>query len=254
MLEKGTGGMYSNKKTARLAGGLYVFMALTYMFSLGYVPSRFLIEGDPPATIHAIQAAEWMFRLGIVVGMLACVIYTLQVLVLYKLLSPVNKNVAAVFVALSLAHLPLFFTGHVDELNLLSLLNESRYGSVFTREQLHAQVSLLTDAYHSSVRVNMFFMAVWLLPFGYLVFRSGFLPRILGILLIANSVPYLLSFVREVMAPGYELPAVVGYITTPMLVGEFATMLWLLIMGAREPVSSGAARATQLPATTSMST
>jgi hypothetical protein len=165
----------------------------------------------------------------------------------------VSRNVAAVFVALSLAHLPLFFTGHVDELNLVSLLNESRYGAVFTDQQLHAQVSLLTDSYHSSVRVNMFFMGLWLLPFGYLVFESKFLPRILGILLIVNGFPYLLSFFRLILAPGYEFPAVVSYITSPMLLGEFVTCLWLLIMGAKESAltdrSEGEKRGVELAAT-----
>lgn len=226
--------MDSNKKTARIAGVLYLLMILTFMYSLGYVPSRFLIEGDPVATISAIRAAEWMFRLGIVVGMFACVIYTLQVLVLCKLLSPVNKDVAVVFVALSLAHLPFFFLGYVEELNLLSLLDESRYGALLAGEQLHVQVSLLTDSYHSSVHANILFMALWLLPFGYLVFKSGFLPRVLGVLLIINAVPYLISFFREILAPGYETPAIMEYITSPMLIGEFAMCLWLLIMGAKE--------------------
>jgi hypothetical protein len=225
--------MVSNKKTARTAGVLYLLMIVTYMFSLGYVPGRFLITDDPAATIAAIRAAEWMFRLGIVVGMLACVVYALQVLALYRLLNPVSATAAAVFLLLSLAHLPLFFAGHVDELSLLLLLNESR-GALFSSEQLHAQVALLTDSYRATVRLNMLFMALWLLPFGYLVFRSGILPRILGVLLVVNAIPYLSSFFMEILAPAYELPAIVNYMTAPMLVGEFATCLWLLIMGAKE--------------------
>jgi hypothetical protein len=229
--------MDSNKQLARTAGFLYLLMALTYMFSLGYVPGRFLVEGNAAATINAIDAAEWMFRLGIVVGMTACVIYLLLVLTLYKLLGPVSRNMAVIFVAFSVAHLPLFFTGHVDELNLLSLLNESRDGTVFDSDQLHAQVLLLTDSYHSSVRVNSLFMGLWLLPFGYLVFKSGFLPRFLGVMLFLNGFPYLISFFRQILAPEYELPTVVRYILMPLAFGEIVACLWLLIMGAKEPTT-----------------
>jgi len=239
--------MDSNKKTARLAGFLYLLMVLTYIFSLGYAPQRFLIEGDAVATINHIAQAEWMFRLAIVVGMVACAVFMLQLFVLYKLLGPVSRNAAVLMFAFGIAHLPLFFVGHVDELNLLSLLQENRYGNVFTTEQLHAQVLLLTDAYKNSVRVNEIFMGLWLVPFGYLVFKSGFLPRILGIWLVLNSFPYLIDFFKQLMDLEYTTPAVVRYMMQAATVGEFATCLWLLIMGARE--SPGAMSPKGVPAT-----
>ena len=89
--------MNSNRKIARTAGALYLLMMVTFVFSLGYAPGRFLIERDPVATINAIQSTEWMFRLAIVVGMIACVIYTLQVLALCKLpvTTPATSTLAA---------------------------------------------------------------------------------------------------------------------------------------------------------------
>jgi len=226
--------MDSNKKTARTAGVLYLFFVLTFIYSLGYVPSRFYIEGDAAATIKAIQDAELLFRLGIVVGMVACSIYILLLSQLYKLLSRVGKYPAVMMVALGAAHLPLFFSGHVDQLNLLSLLPEGRYEAAFDTEQLHAQVLLLIDAYKNSVRVNVIFMGLWLLPFGYLVFKSGFLPKFLGVLLILNSLPYLIDFFRQMLVPDYTLPSIVRYLLMPGGLGEFAVCLWLLIMGAKE--------------------
>lgn len=226
--------MESNKKTARLAGVLYLSMIVSYMFSLGYVPRRFLVEGDAVATIENIARAEWIFRLGIVAGMVACAVYMAQVLVQYKLLVSVSRNAAVLMVAFAVAHLPLFFVGHVDELNLLSLLKADRYGDVLTVDQLHAHVMLLTDAYKNSVRVNEIFMSLWLIPFGYLVFKSGILPRFLGVWLILNSIPYFMAFSKQLLNLDYTLPSVVRYVLTAAAMGEIATCLWLLVMGARE--------------------
>jgi len=226
--------MDSNKKTARTAGVLYLFFVLTFVYSLGYVPGRFYIEGDAVATIKSIQEAEGLFRLGIVVGMVACTIYMLLLAQLYKLLSPVGKNAAVIMVVLGAAHIPLFFTGHVDQLNLLALLKERGYGAALSSEQLHTQILLLVDAYQNSVLINVFFMGLWLVPFGFLVFKSGFLPKFLGVLLILNSLPYLIYFFRQILTPDYVLPDFVRYILMPGGVGEFVTCLWLLIMGAKE--------------------
>jgi hypothetical protein len=226
--------MDSNKKNARLAGVWYVFFILTFIYSLGYVPGRFLIEGDALETIKKIQEAEPLFRLGILIGMVACVVYLFLLASLYKLLSPVNKYVALMMVVFGASHLPLFFTGHVDELNLLTLLNRSHYGAIGNTDQLHTQVELLVDAYKNSVRVNTIFMGLWLLPFGYLIFKSQYLPKVLGILLILNGLPYLVGFGRDILDPTYTFPTAFSYFFRAVANGEFVACLWLLIMGAKE--------------------
>jgi len=229
--------MDSNKKIARLAGVLYVFFILTFIYSLGYVPGHFYVQGDAAESIRRIQEAESLFRLGIVVGMFACVVYLFLLAALYKLLSPVSKFAALMMVVFGVSHLPLFFTGHVDQLNLLALLTEKHYAA-FNTEQLHAQALLLIDGYKNSVRINMFFMSIWLFPFGYLVFKSGFLPKFLGILLMLNGLPYLVSFLKDVLDPTFTYPTVLSYFLKAVVNGEFVACLWLLIMGAKEPTAA----------------
>ncbi|HTE40687.1 MAG TPA: DUF4386 domain-containing protein [Steroidobacteraceae bacterium] len=226
--------MEFNKKNARIAGAWYVLFVLPFFYSLGYVPGRFLIEGDAAATIKAIQDGELLFRLGIVVGMIACVVYLFLLAALYKLLRPVSQYASVMMVGLGVAHLPLFFTGHIDQLNLLALLNGKGYETAFTTEQLHAQVLLRVSGYWSSVHVNEFFMGIWLLPFGYLVFKSGFLPKIIGVWLAFNSLPYLTDFVRQMLDPGLTFPMGMRYTMMFALFGEYSIGLWLLIMGAKE--------------------
>jgi hypothetical protein len=226
--------MDSNKTIARTAGILYLLFILTFIYSLGYVPGRFYIEGDAAETIRQIQDAELQFRLGIVVGMIACVVYLFLLAVLYKLLSPVSKYAAIMMVVFGMSHLPLFFTGHVDQLNLLALLNEKHYGTVFNAEQLHGQVLLLIDAYKNSVRINTIFMGLWLLPFGYLVFKSEFLPKFLGVILMLNALPYLTGFLRDVLDPSFTFPVIASYFLKAVVNGEFLACLWLLIIGAKD--------------------
>jgi hypothetical protein len=135
---------------------------------------------------------------------------------------------------LGVAHLPLFFFGHVTQLDLLALINEKRYATTLTPDQLHVQVLLLIDTYKNSVRINEIFMGLWLLPFGYLVFKSRFLPKFIGIWLMLNSIPYLFDFFRQTLDPGFTLPTVIRYASQACVYGEFVICLRLLIMGAQE--------------------
>ena len=93
------------------------------------------------------------------------------------------------------------------------------------------------DAYRNGILVSSIFWGLWLLPFGYLVFKSGFLPRILGTLLIIGCFGYLIDFLGRALFPSYPDTAIASYVTLPGSFGEIGTCLWLLIVGAHEPKS-----------------
>ena len=223
--------MDSNNKTARLAGLLYLISVVTGIFSLIYVPSHIYVHGDASATVKNIISSESLFRLGIAVGSISYVDFVILPLVLYKLLSPVNRNLAVLMVAFAVTCVPIDFVAIANQLDILSLLNDEKYQQIFTSEQLNARVMLLLDASHNKIVLSEIFWGLWLLPLGYLVFKSGFLPRILGIALMMGCFSYLISFFGETLFPSYTIAS---FVMWPASFGEIGICLWLLIMGVRE--------------------
>ena len=227
--------MDSINKTARLAGALYLVTVVAGLFSLMYVPSHINVHGDASATVNNIVASESLFRLGIAAGSIGYVAFLLLPLVLYKLLSPVDRNVAVLMVALAVTCVPIDFVALANQLDILSLLSGDKYQQVFSTDQLHARVMSLLDAYRNRIFISEIFWGLWLLPLGYLVFKSGFLPRILGILLMMGCFGYLISFFGETLFPHYTIPSLV---MLPATFGEIGISLWLLVAGARIPTRS----------------
>lgn len=228
----------ANGRLARTAGLLYLIVVATGIFSLAYVPSQTVVPGDAAATVGSITASMPLFRLGIVAGFMCYLAFLLLPLVLYKLLSPVGKNAAALMVAFAVVSVPISFVNLLNKLDILSLLSDADHLRVFTTEQLQAQVMLSLDAFRNGILVSKIFWGLWLLPFGYLVFRSDFLPKALGILLMAGCFGYLLDVFGRALFPGYPDTAIAGFVTLPATIGEIGTCLWLLIVGAHEPKST----------------
>lgn len=222
--------MDSRNKTARLAGLMYLITVVTGLFSLMYVPSQISGHGHAVATVNNIANSEVLFRLGIAAESLQYLFFILLALILYKLLSTVNKKWAVLMVAFVVVAVPMGFMAVANKFDLLSLLNGSTYQTLLTSDQLHAKGVLLIDSYYNCILVSELFWGLWLFPFGYLVFRSGFLPKILGILLMIGCFSYLITFFGETLFPHHAIP---DFVMWPVGVAEIATCLWLLIIGAR---------------------
>ena len=232
--------MNSNKRVARTAGLLYLTVVLTGIFSLVYVPSQITVPGDASATVGNIVAAQLLFRLGIVAGLICYTAFLLLPLALYKLLSPVRTNAAVLMVAFAVVSVPISFVSILNKLDILTLLSGADYLKAFTADQLQARVMLSLAAYSNGILVSSLFWGLWLLPFGYLVFKSGILPRVLGILLIIGCFGDVFDFLGRALFSGYADTALASLATYPGSFGEIGICLWLLIMGAREPTSSRA--------------
>lgn len=224
--------------TARTAGLLYLVVVATGIFSLGYVPTQINVAGDAAATMANITASESLFRLGILAGVACYIAFLLLPLVLHRLLRSVDTTAAVLMVAFALVQVPIFFFNLVHKLDVLTLLGGAGTLQAFTEQQLHAQAVLALASYGNGMLLSEVFMGLWLLPFGYLVFRSGVLPRILGVLLMAGCVGYLVDFSCTLLLPAYPESAIAGYVTMPASVGEIGTCLWLLVVGVRVPRSS----------------
>ncbi len=224
--------MHPTNKTARVAGALYVFLGLTAPLSLIYIPRTLIVPGNATATAHRILASESLFRMGIVSELVAATITIFLVMTLYRLLNGVNKMHASLMVILgALVSVPISFISVVNEIVALRLLHDADFLSVFSRPQLDALAMLFLSLHIKGLLVEEIFWGLWLFPFGLLVMRSGFLPRILGVLLIVNGFAYLATSLTGLLLPDYA--SVVNRFALIPETGELWIMLWLLIKGAK---------------------
>lgn len=220
-----TAGTYASiKRTARLAGGLYLSLVPLGFFSFVYVPSVLFVRGDAAATSRNIMASEWLFRAGTVSHLISQIIVVFLVLALYRLLKPVNKDHAVLMVVLALLCVPISFVTEVNNLAALRLLSGADDGA-FTSSQLHAQAMLFLEMHRSGVLVAQVFWGLWLLPLGSLVLRSEFLPKLLGISVLIAAAGYLIDSGTHLLFPGR---ATISQFTA---LGELLLPLWLLIKG-----------------------
>lgn len=225
--------MFPRKKIARLAGFVYLITVITGTFSLGYVPGKLINWDDAAQTVENIKAYEWLFRLEILSSILCYVTFVFLPLVLYKLLREVNENIAKLMVILALVGVPLSLLNLQNKLGILTLIGDATYLKTFGTAQLQAQVMLHLSQYGKGLLISKIFWGLWLFPFGWLVYKSGFLPRILGIFLMLGCIGYLVNVFGEIMMPQFSEITFSNYVTLPASVGEIGTCLWLLIMGAR---------------------
>jgi hypothetical protein len=209
---------------ARLAGFLYLFANLFAPFTLLYLPSRFIVRGDAAATASNIMASESLFRFGIVLNLFTFIGQIFLVLALYQLLKVVNKNMASLMVIFSLAAVPIAMLNELNQLAVLQLLSGADYLKVFPTEQLQALAYTFLRVHTQGFNIAQIFWGLWLFPMGYLVFKSGFLPRILGILLIIACFGYVIQSFAAFLGTNVSLIFFTGW-------GELLFLLWLLIKG-----------------------
>jgi hypothetical protein len=226
--------VFSNKKLTRIAGFIYLGVVVTGIFSLMYVPSKLIVPGNALLTYQNITSSELLFRFWILSGLLCYSFFLLLPLVLYKLLRSVNENYAKLMVLLAVMSVPIFFLNVQNEFTVLSLVAGTNNHYSFSVEQVQSQVMLYIDHYDNGMRIVHIFSGLWLFPFGYLVFKSGFLPKILGVLLMLGCFGYLINFIGHTLIANYSKIGMSSYISLPASIGEIGTCLWLLIMGVKD--------------------
>jgi len=187
--------------------------------------TNLIVPGDAATTANNIMANEFQFRLGFLSELIAYIIYIFLVLNLYKLLKSVNKNHAVHMVILILVSVPIAMLNMLNQFAALLLLNGADYLTAFTADQLQALVMFFIDMLDNGVYIAYGFWGLWLFPMGYLVFKSGFIPKILGVLLMIACFGYLIDFVTLFLFPNF---VEIRFFT---FIGEPLFALWLLIKG-----------------------
>ncbi len=217
----------SINKTARIAGALYLLMAPFAAFSLKVRFAAFERE-DSAQTIANISAAHDQHLAAIVTWLVSQILSIFLVIALYQLLRPVNKTHAISMAALALVGVPITMVNELNQFAVLLWLSHSAFASGVDPAQIQANVMFFLHLHERGLHIAHIFWGLWLLPFGYLVFRSEFLPRVLGILLIVGGIGYLVDLAGYLLFPGSGVS-----ITQYTFVGELLLPLWLLIKGVR---------------------
>lgn len=221
--------MHPSKSTARLAGFLYLIVIITGIFSLGYIPSKLIDSNDANATCTNILDSPWLFRWGIISSAICYIAFLLLPLVLYRLLNPVNETAARLMVVLAVVSVPISLLNLQHKFEVLDLLKNA--GTITDGSPVPELVMQCLRTYSSGLLISQIFWGLWLLPFGWLVWRSGFLPKILGFFLMLGCIGYVIDFIGTTGIPGYNDTSIGNYITKPATIGEIGICLWMLIVG-----------------------
>jgi hypothetical protein len=226
--------METLNKTARIAGLLYLVFVFCGIFYLRYVPSQIMVHGDIAATISHISAFETLFRFGILAELFADILFLLLALALYRLLYAVNKVQAILMLVLVAFGILISLISLQNKQAVLTLISKVEYLNTLGPAYFKAQVLLNLDLYKSGIVMGQVFWGLWLMPLGYLVFKSGFLPKVLGILLMIGCFGYLANFAGCFFFAHYHETNMENYITLPTSLGELSICLWLLIRGVKD--------------------
>ncbi len=227
--------MNSTKKQARVAGLLYLLASISAPFGLIYVPSTLIVPGDATATANHVRASENLLRLGIASELIVSIMFIFVVLALYRLFKAVSEKHALAMAILLLVSIPISLLNVLNEIAALVLVSGADFLSVFEKGQLDALAYLFLRLHGHGLLVDSIFWGLWLFPFGILVIRSGFIPRILGFLLFIAGSGYLASSFTSLLLPSYR--HLVDQFAMVLTIGELPIIFWLLIWGAKDQPS-----------------
>lgn len=223
--------MGTNKKTARLAGLIWLLM---FVFGpiAQIIRSKLFVTGDMAATAQNIMSNEFLFRLGFISDLIMMVLLLLLPLVLYKLFHNVNKNLSVLMVVFVMVSVPINMLNLLNEYAAVHLLSGAEYLKAIGAEQLTANAMLSYDLYLHGYEIANVFFALWLIPLGLLVYKSVFLPKILGILLVIGGCGLLLEVFIYFLLPGNA--TINAILLIPQTISEFVFLLWILVKGINE--------------------
>jgi len=218
--------MPSIKTTARIAGFLYLLQIPLGVFGILYVPKVLMVTGNMATTAFNILANEFLFRLSIVSAILCALVTIATALYIYKVLRFVNENYAKWILIFALIAAPISMLNELNSIAVLLLLKSHEFAIIFTPGQLHSLVSIFLDLHKFGYQIVGIFFGLWLLPMGYLVFKSTYIPKVIGVFLIVTCLGYLIDFTTFFLYPNFGI-----IISEYTWVGEVLMVLWLLIKG-----------------------
>ncbi|HKW41604.1 MAG TPA: DUF4386 domain-containing protein [Gemmatimonadales bacterium] len=232
--------MSATRDPGRVAGLWYLLLVFLGPLRLIYIPNKLFVPGDAAATAANIAAHQWLFRFGIVSDLLCAVVLIFLVLAFYRLFRGVDQQLAVLLVITG-GVMPAVITlvnAATDGAALMVALGPD-FLSVFDTPQRDALVMLFLRLHHHLIVAAEILWGLWLFPMGALAYKSGFVPRFIGVWLFINGAAYVAMSLTGVLFPAYQDKLFLY--SQPALFGELAIMLWLVIKGATPPEPAAAA-------------
>jgi len=220
----------SPQRYARIGGVLYLYIIAAGTFAEVFVRSRLIVSADAAATARNIMANELLFRLGFSGEFLHLACDVAVAVILYALLRPVDRNIALLAALMRLACDIILAISGLSHFAVLRLLGGSAYLETFSSDQLESLALLAMRLHGDGYGISLVFFSFACLALGYLIFRSGYLPRALGALLAIAGVCYLLNSFAHFLAPAFAA-ALFPAIFVPIFVAELSLSLWLIVKG-----------------------
>jgi uncharacterized protein DUF4386 len=227
----------SPKRLARIAGVLYLLVGIFGGFAQGFVYPKIYVAGDAAATAGNLVANAGLVRLGVVADFFDNTIWVFLALVLYQLLKHLNKAVARAMVVLVAIGASITLLNAVFEFEGLRVATGAVNLSGFGAAGSNALALLLIDAQHYGLLIASIFFGLWLVPLGYLAYKSGWFPKALGVALIVGGACYLVDMLAAFLVPDVG-KAIHGYITIPSAIAEVSMVIYLLVIGVKTPKSA----------------
>ena len=222
--------MTVTKNPGRFAGLLYLLTSVIGFLAMGYVPGKLIVHGNAVATANNISASETIFRLGIAGQLIGMAGFIFVALALYDLLKAVNQRQAWLMVLLIVVSVPIVFLNELNSIAALVLVRGADFLSILERPHREALAMLFLKLHGQGLVVAEMFWGLWLFPLALLVYRSRFLPRLLGVWLALAGFAWVTLCLTSVLLPQYQEK--VNSYCQPAFFGEIAFMLWLVIKGA----------------------
>ena len=214
----------------RIAGVFYLAIIMLGIFGEAFVRAKLVVSGDPAATAHAIAASPLLWRMGIAGDLLMHVFDIPVIVMLYLLLKPVNKSLALVATFINLIQTAVLAANKLSLLVPLYLSEGSSYLSAFSPAQLQTLSYLAIKAHGYGFAVGLIFFGVACLVRGYLMFKSGYVPKTFGFLMVLAGFSYLINSFALLLAPAFA-SALFPVILLPAFIGELAFCLWMIVKG-----------------------
>jgi hypothetical protein len=215
---------------ARTGGALYLLIIVAGVYGEVFVRGNLIVAGNAAATVQKIMASELLFRSGIVGDLVMHLCDIPLTLIIYLLLKPVNKNLSLLAALFSLLQTAILSVNKLNLVAVLLLLGRRDHLEAFEQKRLHALVSLFLGLHEYGFGIGLIFFGVSCLVAGYLIYQSGYFPKMLGVLQAIAGLCYLINSLAMLLAPAVAdkmFPAILA----PAFIGELSTALWLLVMG-----------------------
>lgn len=223
----------SYKNLARLTGLGYLIIFISGIYANFFVLESLVIPEDATLTMKNISDNEMLFRVGFLSFSIMVIVDVLLAWTLYILLKPVSKSLSVLAAWLRLVNGTIFGVALFNLLGVLELMSGKTYLNAFNHEQISANILMHFDNFNNTWLLGLVFFGLHLMVLGYLVYKSGYLPKFIGVLLALAALGYLIDSFAQFLMPNYGNYASVFemVVVIPGVIGELSFTLWLLFKG-----------------------